>query len=70
MQTTADVSKVSKTVQSDLNFILNVLSEFSICFSEFLIVLAKKNVISFIENEAVVLCVTMPERARAFAATV
>ena len=70
MQTTADVSKMSKTVQPDLNFILNVLSEFSICFSEFLIVLAKNNVVSFIENEAVVLCVTMPERARAFAATV
>ena len=30
---TADVSKILKTVQRDLVFILNVLSEFSIHFS-------------------------------------
>ena len=32
MQITADVSKISKTVQADLNFILNVLSEYRILF--------------------------------------
>ena len=33
MQITADVSKISKTVQEDLNFILNVLSESSFHFA-------------------------------------
>ena len=33
MQLTADVSKISKTVQADLIFILNVLSEYSIHFA-------------------------------------
>ena len=32
MQITADVSQISKTVQCDLTFILNVLSESSIHF--------------------------------------
>ena len=31
----ADVSKISKTVQSNITFILNILSEFSIHFSSF-----------------------------------
>ena len=35
-------SEISKTVQCDLNFILNVLSESSIQFTQFSIVLAKK----------------------------
>ena len=47
MQITAEVSEISKTVQSDLTFILNVLSESSIYFSKFLIVFAKKNVVRF-----------------------
>ena len=33
MQLTADVSKILKTVQSDLTFILNVLSDSSIHFA-------------------------------------
>ena len=33
MQIIADVSKISKTVQRDLTFILIILSESSICFS-------------------------------------
>ena len=33
MQITADISEISKTVQYDLTFILNVLSEFSILFA-------------------------------------
>ena len=33
MQISADVSKISKTVQADLTFILNVLSESSIHFA-------------------------------------
>ena len=61
MQITADVSEISKTVQRDLTFILNVLSESSIHFAYFLIVFAKKNVVSFtkivfIENKAELLC--------------
>ena len=48
MQIIADVSKFSKTVQRDLTFILNVLSESRIPFNEFFIVPAKKNVASFI----------------------
>ena len=42
MHITADVSEISKTVQCHLNFILNVLSESSIQFIQFSIVLAKK----------------------------
>ena len=48
MQLTPEVSKISRTIQRDFTFILNVLSESSIHFSYFLIVLAKKNVVSFI----------------------
>ena len=33
MQITADVSEISKTVQLDLTFILNALSEYSIRFA-------------------------------------
>ena len=33
MQITADVSKISKTVQADLTFILNVFSESNIRFA-------------------------------------
>ena len=33
MQITADVSKISKTFQCDLTFILNVISEVSIYFA-------------------------------------
>ena len=47
MQITADVGEISKTIQHDLTFILNVLSESNISFTLFWIVLAKKNVISF-----------------------
>ena len=41
MQVTADFSEISKTVQRDLTFILNVLSEFSIHFAYCSIVFAK-----------------------------
>ena len=44
MQIIADVSKISKTVQVNLTFILNVLSESSIHITKLSIVLAKKNV--------------------------
>ena len=33
MQITADISEISKTVQRDLTFILNILSESSIPFA-------------------------------------
>ena len=75
MQITTDVSKISKTVQPNLTFILNILSELSIHFSQISIVIAKKNVglftyRFFIENDAALLCVTVRERAREFAATI
>ena len=62
MQIIADFSKISKIVQRDVTFILNVRSESSIIFPSFTIVLAKTNVVSlrkicFIKNE--VLCVIM-----------
>ena len=44
MHIIADVNKISKTVQGNLTFILNVLSEYSIHFTQLSIVLAKKNV--------------------------
>ena len=44
MHISAEVNKISKTVQRNLTFILNVLSESSIHFTKFSIVLAKKNV--------------------------
>ena len=44
MPITADVGGILKTVQLDLTLILNVLSEFSIHFTKFLLVFAKKNV--------------------------
>ena len=60
MQITADVSKILKTVQRDLTFILNALSEYSInlpCISicrscsvrvaRLSLVLGVKNVVSF-----------------------
>ena len=47
MQITADVSKISKTGQRDLTFILTVISESSIHFSRFLIVHTEKNIVSF-----------------------
>ena len=47
MKITGAVGKISKTVQRDLTFILNVLSESSIHFAYFSIVLAKKDVVSF-----------------------
>ena len=57
MQIIADVSKISKTVQRNLNFILNVLWESRIHFTQLSIVLAEKNILFshkmvFIENEA------------------
>ena len=50
MQVTADVSKILKTVQRGLTFILNILSKSSIHFVSFSIVLAKKNAVSFTLN--------------------
>ena len=47
MQITADVGKVQKTVQHDLMFIYDELSEFVIIFVWNLIFSAVKNVVSF-----------------------
>ena len=44
MQVIANVSKISKTVQPNLSYISNILSEFRIHFTQFLIVIAEKNV--------------------------
>ena len=74
MQTTTDVSKISKTVRRDLAFILNGHSEFSVHFPSSQMFLQKRimlvsHKVIFIENEAALLCIAMQERARAFAAT-
>ena len=45
MHIIADVNKISKTVQRNLTFILNVLSESSIHFTQLSIVLDQKNVL-------------------------
>ena len=50
MQIIADISKISRTVQRNLIFILNVLWESSIHFTELSIVLAKKNIDIFTWN--------------------
>ena len=47
MQITADISKILKSVQSDLIFIYDVLSELRIGFVSFLVILALENVVSF-----------------------
>ena len=47
MQITADISKILKSVQSDLTFIYDVLSELRIGFVSFLVILALENVVSF-----------------------
>ena len=47
MQITADVGKFSKTVQGDLMFIVDELSEFLVIFVSNLIFSAVKNVLSF-----------------------
>ena len=47
MQITADIGKIWKTVQRDLKFIFDELSEYDNSFVPNLIVLAKKKVISF-----------------------
>ena len=75
MQITTEVSKISKTVQAELIFISNAFSESTIHFDYLSKVLPKKMLlvsyeVVFIENEAVLLCVTMRERARAFTAAI
>ena len=47
MQITADVGKISKTVQRDFMFIFDKLSEFVVIFVSNLIFLAVKNAVSF-----------------------
>ena len=47
MRITADVSKISKTVQHDLKFILHDLSESDVIFVANVIFLAVENVVSF-----------------------
>ena len=75
MQINADVSKISKTLQHELNFFLNVISESSIHFPSFEWFLLKEMLLDshkmiFIKSEAVLLCVTMRERARALETTI
>ena len=75
MQIIADVKKIPKTAQHKLIFILNVLCKSSIHFTHFQYFLLKRlfvfsNNMVFIESEAVLLCVTMRERARLYAATI
>ena len=61
MQITADASKISKTVQCELTFILNVLPEYSIHLPSFQLFLLKRMLlvshkVVFTKNEAVLLC--------------
>ena len=51
MQITAEVDKISKTVQGDLMFIFDGLSEFVVIFVSNSIFSAVKNVVSFTQNE-------------------
>ena len=50
MHVIADVNKILKTVHCNLTFILTVLSESSINFTQLSIVLAKKNIGIFTQN--------------------
>ena len=47
MQITADIRKMLKSVQSDLIFIYDAISELRISFVSFLVILALENVVSF-----------------------
>ena len=47
MQITASVGKISKTVQSDLMFIFDELSEFVVIFVSNLILTAVEDLVSF-----------------------
>ena len=47
MQITTDIAKISKTVQRDLSFIFDDLSESDVIFVSNVIFLAVKNVVSF-----------------------
>ena len=44
---TGDINKILKSVQSDLTFIYDVLSELRIGFVSFLVILALENVVNF-----------------------
>ena len=73
MQITAD--KILKTVQRDLNFTFNGLSESSIGFVSFLVCLALENLsVSlepvFIEKKGAYLCVTIWKRFMPTLATI
>ena len=71
MHIIADVNKVSKIVPGNLTFILNVLSESSNYFAQLSIKCCYFHIKGFfIEDEAVLLCATMRERAKAFAAAI
>ena len=51
MRITADISKISKTVQRDLTIIFNDLSESVVIFVPNLILLALENVVNFTQKE-------------------
>ena len=51
MQITADVGKISKTIQHDLRLIFDEHSEFAFIFVSNLTFSAVKNVVSLISNE-------------------
>ena len=47
MQITADIDKILKNFQADINFIFDALSESPISFISFLVFLAARKVVSF-----------------------
>ena len=67
MQITADVDKISKSIQGNIAFILNVVLGTVNVFPYICLVFEIKNVVSFIktiiENEAAQLCVIMWKRS-------
>ena len=52
MQTTADISKILKTFQSDLTFIFDVLPESLFGFVSYSVLQAVENVVSFTKNHS------------------
>ena len=72
MQITTDVSKISRTVQRDLTFISFSMffQNLAFIFLVFNRILLVSHEVVFIENETVLLCVTMCGHARACEATI
>ena len=67
MKITADVSEIFKTTLLDFVFILSFISEYSILLPRFQYFFLHKMLLTLLTT---LLCVNIPERARAFAAAI